>query len=120
MNKLLVTGSRAWTDRDLMAETLDELLAERNTIASQVLLIEGEAPGADVMARDLWWERGGPVLGVPANWQIGRQAGVIRNQRMVDMMPDLVVGFLTKHSRGTSDCLARAREVGIETQVVSA
>jgi len=123
VKKILVTGTRTWTDR----ETIHTVLAraagylggayDRNA----VLLIEGECPhgGADIIARDVWWSQGRPVLGVPANWEtLGKRAGPERNQRMVDMMPDLCVAFLQPGSRGTVDCVARARAAGIPVKEV--
>lgn len=118
MKKLLITGTRTWTDRIRMGQELMRAIhdLEGDYDRQSILLIEGECPtgGADIMARDIWWSWGRPVLGVPANWEVlGKRAGPERNQRMVDMMPDLCVAFLQNGSRGTVDCVTRAREAGI-------
>jgi hypothetical protein len=49
-----------------------------------------------------------------ADWQLGRKAGPIRNQRMLDEgRPELVIAF--PGGRGTSDMTARARAAPLET-----
>jgi hypothetical protein len=56
--------------------------------------------------------RPNPVA-VMADWSIGRKAGPIRNQRMLDEhAPDLVVAF--PGGRGTADMVRRARKSGVE------
>lgn len=114
---MLITGSRHWADVETMVSALNYAIGLLDGHArDSILLIEGECPygGADVLARDLWWGLGRPVLGVPANWPVlGKRAGFERNQRMVDMMPDLVLAFPEGESRGTRDCMRRASEAGI-------
>ncbi|QAU06619.1 hypothetical protein SEA_WILLIAMBOONE_116 [Gordonia phage WilliamBoone] len=123
MKKLLVTGTRTWTDREAIYSALSLAAAALGGAFDResILLIEGECPtgGADIIARDIWWSQGRPVLGVPANWEVlGKRAGPERNQRMVDMMPDLCIAFLQEGSRGTVDCVARARKAGIPVREV--
>ena len=50
-----------------------------------------------------------------ADWDgLGRKAGPIRNQRMLDDgKPDLGIAF--PGGRGTADMVRRAREAGVET-----
>lgn len=84
------------------------------------VLIEGEAPGADTMARQ-WAERYGiPVEKYPSDWEgLGRSAGPRRNIQMLkEGKPDLVVAFFNKvqsQSRGTSHMVSIARQAGVET-----
>jgi hypothetical protein len=53
------------------------------------------------------------TVAVMADWSIGRKAGPIRNQRMLDEhKPDLVVAF--PGGRGTADMVRRARKSGVE------
>ena len=115
--KLLVTGSRKWRNVDLLNEVLDELNAAQHI----ELLIEGEAPGADQMAR-AWAERHHiRVKAYPADWQRhGRSAGVLRNQQMlVDGRPDYVVAFPLRDSRGTWDMVNQAMAAGVQVEVIS-
>ncbi|WKW86103.1 DprA-like DNA processing chain A [Gordonia Phage JonJames] len=127
MLKLLITGSRDYDNAVFMHSTLGwalKWLAEQYPDAdplwnkNSVLLIEGECPhgGADTLARDAWWKERRPVLGVPANWKaLGKRAGPERNTFMVDMRPDLTLGFPLEGSRGTWDCLRKSSDAGIPT-----
>lgn len=96
-----------------MREVLKEWTSEK------VELIHGNARGADKMAAEVAKELGWDVLAVPAEWdRYGRGAGHKRNQEMVKMKPDLCVAFWDGESRGTLDCISRAKSAGIKVRVV--
>jgi hypothetical protein len=108
--RILVCGGREFTNRPMLDEALNRLHQERGI----TLVIAGGARGADAMAE--WWAK---AAGVPrdvyqADWTgLGRKAGPIRNQRMLDEgKPDLVVAF--PGGRGTADMVRRCREAGVE------
>jgi|SRR6266850_2982570 len=109
-SRVLITGSREWVDEDKMVRALS-LLPEHI-----VELVHGGARGADLMAEKLWtsW-RGYRALQIVAEWDtLGKAAGVIRNQHMVDLGDYAVcLAFPLGESRGTRDCMARARKAGI-------
>ena len=114
--RLLVTGSRNWRDADLLFEVLDEINEDQHIEC----IIEGEAPGADQLAR-AWAERHHvPVRAYPANWQKhGKAAGHIRNQQMlVEGQPDHVVAFPMRDSKGTWDMVNQAMAAGVTTEVI--
>ena len=86
-------------------------------------LIEGEAPGADRMSREVALELGFPderILKYPANWsKYGRAAGPMRNREQFKnngRPPDLVLAFHDdfEKSRGTRDMVSVAEEAGVE------
>jgi hypothetical protein len=108
--RVLVCGGRDFTRRTFAFDTLDGLHA-RTPIA---VVIEGGALGADQAGRDWANARGVPVETYPADWKnLGRAAGVIRNQQMLDQgCPDLVVAFTG--GRGTADMVHRAIKSGIQ------
>ena len=89
---------------------MDEL-ARRITIDT---VIEGDARGADRMAGEWAQCHGVQNLKFRAEWEkLGRKAGPIRNQLMLDEgRPDLVVAF--PGGRGTADMVRRARAAGID------
>lgn len=88
------------------------------------IIIEGEASGADTLARQVGENLGFDVWQFPADWKLhGKSAGPIRNRRMVlEGKPDLVIAFHTnlKKSKGTADMVAYARSKGIKVEVVTA
>lgn len=128
--KIMVTGGRGYGVLDprkvlehpkrraeiaRLTLVLDGLLNERGVD----LLIHGDEPrGADSRAKAWALSRNVLAKAFPANWDaLGRAAGPIRNQAMVDAKPDLVVAF--PGGRGTADAVARARKAGIEVMAVA-
>jgi hypothetical protein len=107
--KVLVTGDREWTDRDMIRRALSQYPAG-------TVLIHGAARGADSLADSVGKELGFVIDAKPADWKrLGRAAGPIRNQEMVNQAPDVVHAFhdYIGASRGTRDCLERADRLGI-------
>ena len=113
--RLLVCGDRNWTDKEAIICRLQDLLPQ--------VVIEGEARGADSIARDVAYMLGIKVLAYPAKWaEYGRVAGMIRNQQMInDGNPNMVLAFHDhiSESKGTADMLRRASRAGIPIEVWS-
>lgn len=101
--KVLVTGSRDWTDVDAIVSAFSQL--------QPTLVIHGGNPnGADAIADGVARAQGIARCIFPANWARGNSAGPIRNRLMFDTtQPDIVLGFPLPQSRGTVDMLAYAR-----------
>lgn len=111
--RVLVCGHRDFTDSALMAATLSQFDITE--------VIEGEARGADTLAR-LWAEEQGiSVIKFPADWaKYGRAAGPIRNGQMLkEGKPELVIAFLSKDSKGTRNMIAQARGALVPVHVVN-
>jgi len=114
-NRVLICGDRNWTDRERIANTIRILLTPGD------IIIEGEARGADSIAREEGEAQGFQVLRFPALWQVhGKSAGPIRNQQMlVEGRPTIVFAFHDdiSNSKGTKDMVERAKRAGIPTRV---
>jgi YspA, cpYpsA-related SLOG family len=108
--KVLVCGSRHWTNEAVIRRELERL-------PSETVIIEGGASGADSIARAVAHALGFTVLEHKAAWNtFGRAAGPIRNQQMLDEnKPELVLAFTDDQSArtGTADMLRRAERAGI-------
>lgn len=124
MFRILVSGSRKWTDRATMENVLKAYFEQ-----DDVCLIEGAAEGADLMSKSLYEElkvkhkrKGSELLEFPAKWkdiegkpaqQIGirkdktkywKAAGPARNIQMLEEgRPDIVLCFADDitNSKGT-------------------
>jgi hypothetical protein len=76
--------------------------------------MRGGARGADALAKE--WAKTHPDIvrwGCKAEWKkYGPAAGPLRNQRMLEWLPDLVVAF--SGGKGTADMVRRARAGSIE------
>lgn len=129
---ILVTGSRDWEDRDVINADLDQLW---DLASGRLTVMHGWCPtGADKIADDWATSRHGVTLRrFAADWtgpcrpecRPGHRrrvrnapsycpaAGAYRNQVMVDRRPDQVRAYQLNHSRGTQDCIDRARAAGL-------
>lgn len=112
--RILVTGSRNWSNTNVIKKELQSFENERlkhyNCCKFDIELIHGNASGADKQAGFIASQWGWKVTPVPADWEtFGKAAGPIRNRQMLDMQPDVVLGFCKKRSRGTMDCLTEAK-----------
>lgn len=131
IRRILVTGSRKWTDWKLLGSVLEATYAGLE--GPKPRLVHGGAQGADKLAG--WWARAHGVRCEvhPAQWDAPCTpqcppdhrkerwtsgtycplAGHRRNQLMVDLKPLLVLAFQVDGSTGTKDCVDRAKAAGI-------
>lgn len=108
--RVLVTGSRDWTDQQTIAVAL------REWRAPGAVLLHGGARGADRIAAAVWRSWGLRDEAHPADWQrSGRGAGPVRNQLMVAAGADVCLAFINDASRGATHCAATAEHAGIPT-----
>jgi hypothetical protein len=113
--KLLICGDRWWKDKELIKKYIEYF--------KPTVLIEGEARGADTLARMVAEELGIPIEKYPADWNThGKKAGPIRNRQMLkEGKPDMVIGFHDdlENSKGTKDMLKISTKAGISVMHVS-
>lgn len=112
--RILVTGGRGYADAGRVVAVLEGIHRKRGID----VLIQGEAAGADKLARDWAEERGIPVIGMRANWRVhGNGAGPIRNGWMLKWAaPDAVVAF--PGGDGTADMCRQAKAAGVPVWVL--
>lgn len=129
-DRLLISGSRHLRGttanrkviRDALTAAIVGMVDPTLVSGGQMSVDEttGERYGADYLCENEWINLPDPVLTVEihrADWKrYGRPAGPKRNQLMVDLgatrMCAFPIGDETR-SRGTWDCIRRARKAGI-------
>lgn len=117
MKRILITGSRTWTDWAFINRRLDQAWAALGG-DPQTVLVSGNCPrGADAMAEE-WAElRGIQVERHPADWnKYGKRAGFMRNAEMVDLGADICIAFIKDKSKGATMCASLAEKAGIDTR----
>ena len=112
--KVLVCGDRNFNDEAMLWTILD-----RHGDITEI--IEGEARGADTLARIYGEENDIEVKKFPADWETyGKAAGPIRNKQMLDEgKPDLVIAFLAENSKGTANMIEQATKAGIPVEIIN-
>ncbi len=108
---VVVTGDRDWTDRAKVRKRLAEL-------PPGTTVVVGGQRGADAITEDEALDLGFNVEVVYADWSVGRAGGPIRNGKMLDRKPDLVIAFHPdlEKSKGTADCVRQARKRNIPVE----
>lgn len=110
--RVVAFGGRDYNDRETAFRALDKIHRLRRIL----VLISGCAPGLDTLAIEWATLRGVPVARFPVTrgeWKtVGRAAGPLRNQRMIDEgCPDVGVRF--PGGAGTADMAKRCEWKGI-------
>ena len=112
--KVAFTGDRNWTNRDSIRKRI-------SLLPSNTEVIVGDARGVDYIAWDETVIQGYKINGPHvAEWdEYGKAAGPIRNRKMLDEKPDLVIAFHPNlaESKGTKDCVNEAKRRGIPVEV---
>ncbi len=107
--RVLICGSRDYDNQAWIAVRLLSLNKR-----GYDTLIEGEAKGADTLAKKAAKVLGMWVMAFPAEWdKYGKAAGLIRNKQMLkEGCPNLVMAFYTDYSksRGTRDMVRQAKK----------
>ena len=128
--KIVVTGDRHWDNAESVVNAFEQMVNDYDVIPTDVILIHGAARGLDSQAAEIGELLGMDVRPYPPHWShtdecpaeckqmVGRPAGVIRNQKMLDDNPDIEVALsfhpdLSK-SKGTGDMCRRVDKAGIK------
>ena len=107
--KIFICGSRTLTDRKWIFAKLDSYVREKG-LPRDAEILEGEAQGVDLLAKDWAEKRGYKVLEYPADWnKFHFKAGFIRNEQMAKDC-DAVVLLWTGKSSGTFHDIMMAKK----------
>lgn len=111
--KALVCGGRDFYDKNRLFQTLDQCKKWWNITT----VIHGAARGADTLANSWAKERKLEIIKYPAEWSIhGKKAGMIRNRKMLDYGPDVVIAF--PGGTGTENMIQISRDAEIPVFIV--
>lgn len=120
--RVLICGSRGWHD----AFPIDVILAGCDVLSDgqgeKLVVIHGDAPGADRLAKSLAKGWRAEIIDEPADWDTyGRAAGPIRNKKMLDdHNPDVVFAFRSSgKSSGTDNMVEQAEKRGVKAYVIT-
>ena len=113
--KVLIAGSRGFTDYTLLASKMNTILSEST---EEITIISGTAPGADRLGERYAEENGLYLVRMPAEWdKLGKSAGFKRNVAMAQVATHAVI-FWDGQSVGTSHMIDLCRKAGIPTRVI--
>lgn len=117
MPRILICGSREWTNFDKIKKILLEYPQSDETT-----IIHGNCKGADKISGYLAKQLNMTIEVYPADWKkYGRAAGPIRNQQMLDNgKPDICYAFhdCIEKSKGTKDMVNRCKADGLTVNII--
>ena len=116
LRRVLVTGSRTWTDTQVIADALlDCWHGATEDGADGILVVHGACPrGADALAAKWAADNNIPAEPHPADWNTnGKGAGFIRNQHMVNLGARICLAFIHNSSRGATHTADLAEKADI-------
>lgn len=119
--RILVTGPRWFDDVGVIGPALERALEQIGE--ETALLVHGNCRGVDKTAAAYWEARGRPTMPYDAAWSLGNFAGPARNELMTKDGAAVCVAFMsTPISRGSADCVRRAKErdIPIRTFLIGA
>lgn len=114
--RVLVCGGREYADRVRVGKVLDAVLAGAKSVGKDLVIIHGNARGADLLADQYAREKSIRALPFPADWDTyGTRAGYVRNKQMLDEgKPHAVIAF--PGGVGTRMMVGLAKRYGIPTK----
>lgn len=116
--RILVTGSRSWSNEDAVRDGILWALGTYTTIGPPVL-VHGACPagGADWIADKVWREimttHGDWMAQPETHWISDHPSFAARNQHMVDLGATCCLAFATSWASGTGQTARMARTAGI-------
>ena len=112
--KVIVCGDRNWKQYKIIHKRLSKL-------PSNAIIVEGGCSGVDEQARSIALDLGLEVVEFPAAWEkYGKAAGPIRNLKMLNTKPCLIIAFHNdiEHSKGTKHIVTEAKRRGIKVEII--
>jgi hypothetical protein len=111
-NKVIVAGSRTFTNYAILSEVLDKYLPVNASI------ISGTARGADKLGERYAEENNITLTKFPADWnKYGKSAGPLRNREMADIAHTAII-FWDGHSKGTLDMIEVSKSKNLDLIVI--
>lgn len=111
--KLIIAGSRTFTDAAFMEELLDAFILD----VSEVVC--GKCRGADTLGEQWAILHNIPVKAFPADWnRYGKSAGFRRNEQMAEYA-DTLAAFWDGKSRGTQHMIRIMRDLKKPVYILS-
>ena len=114
--RVIIAGCRDFADYELLKEKCDFYL--QNKKKEDIVIVTGQAFGADALGERYAQERGFQLETYPADWKVhGRAAGPIRNAKMASVAHALI-SFWDGKSRGTKNMIDTAKKHNLQVAVV--
>lgn len=113
--KVIIAGGREFNDYERLKQYMDFVLM--NIDKDKLEIVSGGARGADSLGEFYANEKGYPIKRFIPDWEIGKQAGYLRNWDMAKYA-DALVAFHDGVSKGTQHMINLAKKEGLLVKIV--
>jgi adenine/guanine phosphoribosyltransferase-like PRPP-binding protein len=107
-NRIAIIGSRGFDNYTYAKNKIIDIIKKHNLSITKI--ISGGADGADKIAEMFAQKFNIPIEIIKPNWELGKQAGVIRNTDIIKKS-DCVIAFWDGKSKGTKDSIDKAKRM---------
>ena len=113
--RVIIAGGRDFNDYNRLKRNVTHKLS--NIANDEIIIVCGEARGADSLGKQLAIEMGWEVASYPADWdKWGKAAGYKRNEQMAQNA-DALIAFWDGSSKGTMHMISLAEKYSLKVQV---
>lgn len=112
--KVIIAGGRDFNDYKLLVDVCDHMLSTQDP--KSIEIVSGCARGADKLGERYAEERGYKIKYFPADWEMGKSAGYLRNKQMSEYA-DALIAFHDGFSKGTGHMINLAKEKELKIKV---
>ncbi|MFT5253697.1 MAG: hypothetical protein ACI87N_002740 [Flavobacteriales bacterium] len=113
--KLIIAGSRNFTDYKKLCEECNHILQDQTNIE---IVSGAHYKGADNLGEKYAAEKGFPLTKFPADWnRYGKSAGPKRNQQMANYA-DVLIAFWDGKSKGSLNMINEAKKTNLSIKVI--
>lgn len=113
MFKVIIAGGRDFNDYNSLNKYCSFILKNKKN----VVIISGQANGADNFGEKFALEKNHNLVLFPANWDLyGKSAGYIRNEQMAKYS-NALIAFWNKKSKGTKHMIDLAKKNKLDIRI---
>ncbi len=110
--KVIIAGGRKFKDYDKLCRFCNYMLQNQQ----EIIIISGCAMGADKLGERYAKEKGYSIKQFPANWNIGKSAGYVRNEEMAKYADALII-FWDGKSKGSEHMINLAKKYNLKIRI---
>lgn len=112
---IIIAGGRDFDNYPLLKTKCENILS--NLDKKDIIIFCGTAKGADTLGEWYAKENKLKIKYFKPNWNIGKKAGILRNEEML-VDADALIAFWDGKSRGTKHMIGISVEKGIKTRII--
>lgn len=116
MFRIIIAGSRSFNNYAILKGVLDSIISKHDY--GEIVIVSGGARGADKLGERYAAENNYQVTQFIPDWNIGKHAGMLRNEDMAKNA-DALVAFWDQKSNGTRGMINLAKRYNLKFKVVN-